>query len=336
MADDNEAMWLAGANQLNQSIAQIGSVADSNHARKWSEKMYNRQMADIRANWAFQNSYDAPVMQMARLRAAGLNPAMMMKGGAELSLSGSNMQQASAPSPSFAPYAPAGQFDVAAITQAKLADAEIEKLRADAAEASSRIPVHEQEAANLGKQLEYTDQLIKESEGKIDLMKNQAYAAIVDASANFQNTLSEIQLRLKQGRLTQKEIDSYDERLQSDLAEASARINNLKSDAAYKREMVKQIKEDIRQGKIEFASEWGTSDREIEMRVNRMLDEADVKAGIMSRELARSSKDSYRNWKHFAEIWNDLLGPILSGGADVSDAVSRQRVAGRTAKKVLR
>lgn len=301
----------------------VSQYRENKRNRQFAQDMAGYQNAVNRANWEAENAYNTPAMELQRMRVAGINPALAMGGNQTLSLAGSNMQPAAAVnvSPLPAPQLsgnPAGSF-----LQAGFMLAEADKAKAEAEEARSRIPVHEREADSLGKQIEYTEQLIKESEGKVELMKNQGFAALVDASANFQNTMSEIQLRLKQGLLTQKEIDSYDERLQSDLAEARARIQNLKSDSAYKREMVKQIKEDLRQGKIEFASEWGTSDREIEMRVNRMLDEADVKAGIMSRELARSSKNSYRNWKHFAEIWNDFIGPVLSGGADVSDAVSK-------------
>ncbi|AXH73601.1 MAG: DNA pilot protein [Microviridae sp.] len=49
--------------------------------RKWSEKMYNRQRQDALADWNMQNAYNTPEAQMARYKAAGLNPNLIYGSG---------------------------------------------------------------------------------------------------------------------------------------------------------------------------------------------------------------------------------------------------------------
>lgn len=46
-------------------------------ARKWAEKRYGVERADALSDWNMQNQYDSPEAQMARFRAAGLNPNMI-------------------------------------------------------------------------------------------------------------------------------------------------------------------------------------------------------------------------------------------------------------------
>lgn len=50
--------------------------------REWNEKMYARQREDSLSDWAMQNEYNSPQAQMARLKAAGLNPNMVYGQGA--------------------------------------------------------------------------------------------------------------------------------------------------------------------------------------------------------------------------------------------------------------
>lgn len=70
-------------------IAGLGSAAGNTLSqlttnaamRKWNEKMYNRQREDALADWARTNEYNSPLNQMARLKAAGLNPHLIYGGG---------------------------------------------------------------------------------------------------------------------------------------------------------------------------------------------------------------------------------------------------------------
>jgi hypothetical protein len=57
--------------QLGSQVAQVG-MQDAKNLRQ-----YNRQRRDNLADWHRQNIYNSPVEQMARLKEAGLNPALM-------------------------------------------------------------------------------------------------------------------------------------------------------------------------------------------------------------------------------------------------------------------
>lgn len=72
--------------------------------RKWSERMYGQQRKDALADWAMQNEYNSPLQQMARLKAAGLNPNLVYNNGATHSAQAvqkSDMKQWSPQAPQF-------------------------------------------------------------------------------------------------------------------------------------------------------------------------------------------------------------------------------------------
>lgn len=72
--------------------------------RKWNERMYGQQRKDALADWAMQNEYNSPLQQMARLKAAGLNPNLVYNNGATHSAQAvqkSDMKQWSPQAPQF-------------------------------------------------------------------------------------------------------------------------------------------------------------------------------------------------------------------------------------------
>lgn len=64
------ALISAGGQVLNS----VGSVFQNHANRKWATKMYERQFNDNVRFWNMQNEYNSPENQMARFKAAGLNP----------------------------------------------------------------------------------------------------------------------------------------------------------------------------------------------------------------------------------------------------------------------
>lgn len=51
--------------------------------REWNEKQYDKQRQHSLMDWEMQNAYNSPEQQMARLKAAGLNPNLVYGNGAE-------------------------------------------------------------------------------------------------------------------------------------------------------------------------------------------------------------------------------------------------------------
>lgn len=95
------AAGIAAAGQLLNSGIQGGM---NTATRKWNEKMYGVQRKDALADWAMQNEYNSPLQQMARLKAAGLNPNLVYNNGATHSAQAvqkSDMKQWSPQAPQF-------------------------------------------------------------------------------------------------------------------------------------------------------------------------------------------------------------------------------------------
>lgn len=67
----------AGVNAFSQ-----GSM--NRATRNWSKDMYNLQRTNALADWNMQNAYNSPAQQMARLKAAGLNPNLVYGNGATM------------------------------------------------------------------------------------------------------------------------------------------------------------------------------------------------------------------------------------------------------------
>ena len=63
-------------------LGMIGSHQQGIRERAHQMKLYQRQHQDAIAFWERQNEYNLPVNQRKRLQDAGLNPALMYKGGA--------------------------------------------------------------------------------------------------------------------------------------------------------------------------------------------------------------------------------------------------------------
>ena len=101
MSAEIAAAGISLAGQLINSGIQGGM---NRAQRKWNEKMYGVQRKDALADWAMQNEYNSPLQQMARLKAAGLNPNLVYNNGATHSAQAvqkSDMKQWSPQAPQF-------------------------------------------------------------------------------------------------------------------------------------------------------------------------------------------------------------------------------------------
>lgn len=101
MSAEIAAAGISLAGQLINSGIQGGM---NRAQRRWNEKMYGMQRKDALADWAMQNEYNSPLQQMARLKAAGLNPNLVYNNGATHSAQAvqkSDMKQWSPQAPQF-------------------------------------------------------------------------------------------------------------------------------------------------------------------------------------------------------------------------------------------
>lgn len=73
----------AGAQLAGVGLNAGAQGATNRKARKFQEQMYERQRKDSLADWNMMNEYNDPRQQMARLKAAGLNPNLVYGKGAD-------------------------------------------------------------------------------------------------------------------------------------------------------------------------------------------------------------------------------------------------------------
>lgn len=78
----------AGSALLGQGINAASTGAQNRKSRRFAREMYGRQRADALEDWNLQNEYNSPAAQMARLKAAGLNPNLVYGSGADAQSSG--------------------------------------------------------------------------------------------------------------------------------------------------------------------------------------------------------------------------------------------------------
>lgn len=67
-------IFTSGASLLGGTIDAISGGIQNRKAREYADKAYARSRADALADWNMQNEYNSPAAQMARFKAAGLNP----------------------------------------------------------------------------------------------------------------------------------------------------------------------------------------------------------------------------------------------------------------------
>lgn len=72
---------MAGSQLIGQGLNALSQSGINKKTREWNERMYSMQRQHALDDWNRQNEYNNPAAQMARLKAAGLNPHLIYGGG---------------------------------------------------------------------------------------------------------------------------------------------------------------------------------------------------------------------------------------------------------------
>lgn len=244
------ALITGGASLLGQGINAISQGAMNKKSREWQEKMYGIQRQDSLADWAMQNEYNHPSSQMARLRAAGLNPNLVYGHGADTT-SGSVR---SSDTGSWNPIAP--KVDLQAVAQSamgaymsmELKEAQVDNFR-------SQNTVLTNEALLKLAQTEATLAGVKKTNVDVDMTKfdlamKQQLQEITksQAEANLANTRAQTKMTLDENErkaamqaptITKAVEEIYNLRLsraktRAEINHINQQISNLKQDARLK------------------------------------------------------------------------------------------------------
>lgn len=135
----------AGIGALSSGGQAIAAGKLNKKNRAWQEKMYGIQRGNALQDWNMQNEYNSPKAQLARLKIAGLNPALMYEGtgaGGQTATPVRNSDYGN-PQTSVPEWGAVGM----GIQQAVMMNAQIKLMEAQAKKT-------EQETVNLGEQKE--------------------------------------------------------------------------------------------------------------------------------------------------------------------------------------
>jgi hypothetical protein len=191
---------MAGSTLLGQGINAASQSGMNKKTRQWNERMYGMQRKHALQDWQMQNAYNSPEQQMARLKAAGLNPHLIYGGGP------GNVSQPvrSTDTKSWNPSAP--QFDLGAAAKSALftgVDLELKNIQRDRIQELTQVA--RQQALNQASQTAKNVQETAKSKFQLQQAESlQSYVAeaaklgVKQQEANLQSTLTNTQRTTQQ------------------------------------------------------------------------------------------------------------------------------------------
>lgn len=217
--------------------------------RQWNEKMYGRQRADALADWNMQNEYNSPKEQMARLKAAGLNPNLVYGNGVDTT----SGPVRSSDAPSWHPQAPdlSGFARGASDAVSTYYDAKIKQQTVENLKSSNAV----MEADKALKEAQAIATTASANMSQFDLGQKQTLASTVveAARANLNNILASTANTQQNTEATKQKMGldlQANERAAikqgMDLKEAAQRILNMRLEAAKNPLQQEQIRAQIR------------------------------------------------------------------------------------------
>lgn len=172
---------------LSQGL-NIGATQSINRkTQEWNEKMYGIQRQDALTDWATQNEYNSPQAQMARLKAAGLNPNLVYGNGSVVA--NSQSMPRSVESKSWNPQVP--QYNLPEVIS-QYQDFRLREAQIDALLESNNI-----------KKLQVVSQALKNDVGKFDFTQKKKMADFVVQAAEQDVRLKKNQADLMSAKVNE-------------------------------------------------------------------------------------------------------------------------------------
>ena len=252
------AAVLGGGQLASQGINALVQSGMNKKTREWNEKMYGMQRQHALQDWQMQNAYNSPEQQMARLKAAGLNPHLIYGGGP------GNVSQPvrSTDTKSWNPTPP--QFDLGAVAKSALfagVDLELKNVQRDRIQELTQVA--RQQALNQASQTAKNAQATAKDKFQLDQAKSlQGYVleaaklGVKQQEASIQSTLTNTQRTTQQIttealmqqpnlRLALAEIDQR----RANIAKTDAERYNIRQDTRNKERtgILQQIEIDLRE-----------------------------------------------------------------------------------------
>lgn len=251
-------------NSSNRQWENYWNMQSMDFQSREAERSYQRQREMYDYMFQKENDYNSPAMQMQRLRAAGLNPALIAGSAIDAgssAVSAPASPQASANMGSSA--LPAVQFDAnsiaemaKAMSQIGLNESQIRKSNKEIEKIGSEIELNKKQQDKLLKEtetLQYTledilptqyAKLLAEAEKTVRDMNNSQQ--ITEAQVNLyleqvKDVIQQVELGKKQNRKLEKELKGYEEYV-SDLYRQQKYRSDLTQDEAEYYEITKGLR----------------------------------------------------------------------------------------------
>ncbi len=235
------AAILGGGQLASQGINALVQSGMNKKTREWNEKMYGMQRQHSLQDWQMQNAYNSPEQQMARLKAAGLNPHLIYGGGP------GNVSQPvrSTDTKSWNPTAP--QFDLGGAAKSALfgaVDLELKNIQKD--RIAELTQVARQQALNQASQTAKNVQETAKSKFQLDQSKALQSYVLEAAKLGVKQQEANISSTLTNTQRTTQQIVTEALMQQPNLKLALAHIDQIRANIAKTEEERYNIRQDTR------------------------------------------------------------------------------------------
>lgn len=282
-------------------IGVLGNVVSNRKNNQTQIELAGQQNQWNIEQWNRMNAYNSPVNQVQRLRDAGLNPSLAYGGGL-VDAGSASSPAAGVELPNTRPASFDGLGDgltqlSGRLQQQPLIDAQADYYNQLAdAERIDNVTRGKQNALKIVQSEALIDKTYQEIENlkatKLFTEHEDARQAAESYQSIIESTRRVYNLELD-GKLKQKELDSYDERFRLQCEEMKAKIASLKADAGYKTALRDEVMQRIKIGDADFRSRYGSTEKEVEQTIEGMFD-------VALQELANASQAAQHKGQEIA------------------------------------
>lgn len=252
MSAETDASILASTTStINTATNAIAQSNLNRRTQKWNEKQYDKARTDNMSDWNKQNEYNSPAAQMARLKAAGLNPNLVYDNGAATV---SAQAVKSADTPAWNPKAPEYNFSsgINAYYDAQIKTATIDNLKQQFQNMEAEKALKEAQAINTNANTASTLQGTSTA-GRLADISVQAAAANLNKTITETGTTIDANTRANMmipGQLQQQIESVLSSRLgraktEEEIKQIKQQIQNLKADETLKNLDFSQRKDNL-------------------------------------------------------------------------------------------
>lgn len=162
------------------SILNLFGIGDSNEAALRAMREQNQWAYKM---WKESNEYNSPSSQMARLRAAGINPALAYANGIQNTANAVSETASPAQQKAFQMPVNPISIDPLSMSQANLINAQAEDARASAKLKETQLPLAQQQLLESQRRIDEMQQNINESLKRIELLDEQKKSEIAKTAS---------------------------------------------------------------------------------------------------------------------------------------------------------